>query len=109
MAVAHVAWGASEQRLAELVERVAHEAGTDPARALLISDSAAVHVAAARGCRLEHVPPRDDWERRFPGASYETFLQRRGASIADSYAIERLNFDAGAPESLRRGLAGDPS
>jgi hypothetical protein len=106
VAVACVAWGASEDRLARLLERLTGP-DPEPAHLLVVSDCDAVELAAARGCRFEHLPPRAEWERRFPDADYDAFLARRGESIRESYAIARVELEGDAPEALRRTLAGD--
>jgi hypothetical protein len=103
VAVACVAVGASEDGLARLLDRLV--AGPDePARVLVISDCDAVELAAARGCRFEHLPPREEWERRFPEADYDGFLARRAKSIRESYAIDRVVLEGDAPESLHGAL-----
>ncbi len=105
VAVACVALGASEEGLAELLDRLV--AGPDePARVLVISDCDAVELAAARGCRFEHLPPREEWEGRFPEADYDGFLARRAGSIRESYAIASVELEGEAPQPLRRALAG---
>ncbi|HEV2075803.1 MAG TPA: hypothetical protein VGR10_06160, partial [Thermoleophilaceae bacterium] len=90
VAVAQVAWGLDEQELAALVSRLAAAAGGEPRDVLVISDSDAVHVAAAAGCRFEHLPPRADWERRIARGDYEAFARRRVASILAGYRVGRL-------------------
>ena len=107
VAIACVAWGASEDRLARLLERLVAEPEREPAQLLVVSDCDAVELAAARGCRFEHLPPRAEWERRFHDADYDAFLARRGDSIRESFAIARVELEGEAPEPLRRALAGD--
>jgi hypothetical protein len=104
VALAHVAWGASENELGPLIDGLVADSGAATSAILVVSDCDAVHVAAARGCRLEHVPRRDDWQRAFPAESYERFLSSRGRGIGAAYRIERLKADAQVPEMLRRGL-----
>jgi hypothetical protein len=106
VALACIAWEASEDRLDRLMERLVAGLDGDPGRVLVVSDCDAVELAAARGCRFEHLPPRAEWERRFPGADYDAFLRRRAASIRDSYAIARVELEGEAPTPLRGTLAG---
>ena len=84
---------------------MADGAEVDPARLLVITDCAAVHVAAARGVRLEHVPPLEEWRRRFPNGDYDAFLERRMRSILASYRIASLDAPSGAPASIVRAAA----
>ena len=107
VALACIAWEASEDRLDRLMERLVGELdGDDAARLLVVSDCDAVELAAARGCRFEHLPPRVEWERRFPGADYDAFLTRRGESIRESYVIVRVELEGEVPAPLRGTLAG---
>ena len=105
IASAHVAFGATEAGLAELVERLAGGPETDPSRLLVITDCDAVHVAAARGVRLEHLPALAGWRRRFPDGDYGAFLERRLRSILASYRIAELNAPPGAPASIARAAS----
>ncbi|MGI8805545.1 MAG: hypothetical protein ACR2IN_07650 [Thermoleophilaceae bacterium] len=102
IASAHVAWGASEGELAALVKRLMDGPENDPARLLVITDCDAVHVAAARGVRLEHVPPSEEWRRRSPDGDYDAFLERRLRSILASYRIASLDLSPGTPVSIAR-------
>lgn len=104
--VAQVAWGASESELEQIVARLVEGSGAPPSHLLVVSDCDAVHAAAARGCRLEHVPAAGDWERRFPSVDYDAFLASRGHAIRAAYRIRRLDAGTGTPEALRLGLAG---
>lgn len=106
VAVACVAWGASEGQVDRLLKRLVADLGGEPDRLLVISDCDAVQLAAARGCRFEYLPPRDEWERRFPGAEYDAFLTRRAESIQSSYRIDRVELEGEAPAPLRRMLTG---
>lgn len=90
VALAQVACDLDEQELAGLISRLAAAAGGEPRDVLVISDSDAVHVAAAAGCRFEHLPPRADWERHIPRGDYEAFVRRRVASILAGYRVGRL-------------------
>lgn len=103
VALAQLAWGASEKELEALIDRLLG-AGASPTAVLVVSDCDAVHLAAARGCRLEYVPKSDDWLRAFPAGSYETFLFARGRAIGEAYRIERLEAPRHAPEALLKGL-----
>ena len=105
IASAHAAFGATEAGLAELVERLAGGPETDPARLLVITDCDAVHVAAARGVRLEHLPPLAEWRRRLPEGDYEAFVERRLRSILASYRIASLRVPDGVPKGLLRAAS----
>jgi len=105
IALAQLAWGASESELATLVERLADGAEGDPGHLLVISDCDAVHVAAGRGVRLEHVPPREEWRRRFPAGDYDAFVERRLRSILASYRIASLVAPDGVPERVLRAVS----
>lgn len=102
--VARVAWGVGEQELGAVVDGLLADAVGPPSEVLVVSDCDAVHVAAARGCRLEHVPPRAGWARAFPGADYDAFLSGRGQAIARAYRIGRLEDGGRCPDALLRGL-----
>lgn len=97
---ARVAWGASEEELAAVVDELA-AAARDPGALLVITDCDAVHVAAARGVRLEHMPRREAWRQRFPDRDYDRFVARRMRSIAASHEIASLELGDGAPDALR--------
>lgn len=88
--VAVVALGVGEPQLAELLDRLPGEHGVEPGRVLVVTDSDAVHVAATRGSRLEHVPSSGDWRRLFPDGDYDAFLERRIESITASFRVGRL-------------------
>lgn len=105
IASAHVAWGATEADLAALVERLANGPEADPARLLVITDCDAVHVAAARGVRLEHVPPAAEWRRRFPDGDHGAFVERRVRSILASYRISAIVAPDGVPEAVLRAAS----
>lgn len=107
MAVACVALGASEPELDRLIASLVADLDNGPTQLLVISDCDAVGFAAARGCRFEYLPPREEWEQRFPDADYDAFLARRGESIGESYAIARVELEGDAPEPLRRALVRD--
>lgn len=102
-----MAWGASEGDLPAIVDELARDA-PEPAALLVISDCDAVHVAAARGVRLEHLPSRGAWSRVSSDRDYDAFLERRMRSILASYRIEALDVDGDAPEPLRRVAAAAP-
>lgn len=110
IASAHVAWGATEADLAAFIERLTDGPDVDPTRLLVVTDCDAVHLAAARGVRLEHLPPPADWRRRFPDGDYDGFLERRLRSILASYRVASLEAAAGTPASIARvaGEAGIP-
>jgi len=105
IALAHLAWGASERELAALVERLTDGAAGDPGNLLVISDCDAVHVAAARGVRLEYVPPREEWRRRFQAGDYDAFVERRLRSIFASYRIASLVAPDGVSEGVLRAVS----
>ena len=105
IAVAQIAWGASEDELGALVERLADGAAGDPGKLLVISDCDAVHVAAARGVRLEHVPPLEAWRRRVPSGGYDAFVERRLRSILASYRIASLVASEDAPDGVLRAAS----
>ncbi len=105
IALAQIAWGASEDELAALVERMADGAAGDSGELLVISDCDAVHVAAARGVRLEHVPPLESWRRRVPNGDYDAFVERRLRSILASYRIASLVAPDGALDGVLRAAS----
>jgi hypothetical protein len=100
--LAVIAWGVDGFEVERLVERLAGE--QPPERLLLISDSDAVHVAAARGCRFEHVPPRADWEARGAGDGYGELASRRVLAILDDYRPERVAVVGDPPPPLAEAL-----
>ena len=106
VALAHVAWNRSEEELVALMERLVADSDAPPSHVLVISDCDAVHVAAARGCRVEYIPARSEWERAFPGGDYPAFLSARGMAIAAAYRIGRLETPDETPEPLSGGLRG---
>ena len=105
VAIATVAWGASEDELGALVARLVREAGGEPARLLVVTDCDAVHVSAAAGVRHEFVPPRTDWERyRGAESDYDAFVERRLRSILDGYRIAEVRAAGAPPDGVRRAL-----
>ncbi len=107
MALARVAWGASAEELGALVEDLVERTSAPPWHVLVVSDSDAVHVAAARGCRMEHVPGRAAWSGAFPEGDYEAFLAARGRAIRSAYRIGRLEAPDEAPPALVEALGAD--
>lgn len=107
VAVARVAWHVSDEELDELVEALIQGTGTRPSSVLVISDSDAVHVAAAHGCRMEHVPARAAWSRAFPEGDYDGFLAARGRAIRNAYRIARLESPGEAPAALVEALGAE--
>ena len=73
----------------------------------MVSDSDAVHVAAAGGCRMEHVPAREAWSSAFPEGDYDAFLSARGRAIRDAYRIGRLEAPDAAPVVLVEALGAE--
>jgi hypothetical protein len=110
VALARVIWGVSkEEELAPLVERLVAESGAAASDVLVVSDCDAVHVAAARGCRLEYVPEREGWLRALPDGDYERFLEARGRGIRAAYRIGHVELPDGIPAALSRGLGEEPA
>lgn len=87
---ARLAIGMEEAELAAAADALLAEHGGEPSRLLLITDCDAVHVAAARGVRLEYVPGPEALERLDPAADRDAFLEGRIDSIRASYRIARL-------------------
>jgi hypothetical protein len=104
VALARLAWGASPEELGAIVEDLVERTSAPPWHVLVVSDSDAVHVAAARGCRMEHVPGRAVWSRAFPEGDYDGFLAARGRAIRSVYRIGRLEAPGDAPPALVEAL-----
>jgi hypothetical protein len=104
VAVAHMAWEVADDELGALVEALIERTGAAPGNVLVVSNSDAVHVAAARGCRMEHVPARAAWSSAFPEGDYDGFLAARGRAIRSAYRIGRLEAPEEAPAVLVEAL-----
>lgn len=100
--LAAVAWAVDGYELGRLIEGLS-EAGARSQRLLVISDSDAVGVAAAAGCRFEHVPARSDWETRMSGHYDELAVRRVHAILAD-YRVRDVVVVGDVPPALRAGL-----
>ncbi len=107
VAVAHIAWNVSDDALGALVEALIERTGAPPGNVLVVSNSDAVHVAAARECRMEHVPARAAWSSAFPEGDYDRFLAARGRAIRSAYRIDRLEAPDDAPAVLVEALGAE--
>ena len=99
------ALGLSESDLDRALELLTTGSGREPATLLAVVDSDSFDLLRQRGCRFEFVPPREDWDRHFPGESYEHFLQARLAELQRAYAPARTLLLGELTEPVVRALA----
>jgi hypothetical protein len=107
VALARVAWGVPAEKLGALVEDLLERTSAPRSQVMVVSDSDAVHVAAARGCRMEHVPGGAVWSSAFPEGDYDGFLAARGRAIRSAYRIGRLEVAGDAPPALVEALGAE--
>ena len=100
------ALGFSEAELERTVEALAHR--PPPARSgmLVLVDADIFASLRQSELRFEFVPPEADWDRHFPGESYERFLGGRIAEMVDAYAPGRTLVLGGFSEVVLGALAG---
>lgn len=98
--VCAVAWGVDDFELERLIERLSERAASAD-RLLVVSDSDAVHVAAAAGCRFEHVPPGAGLltEER-----HDQRVARRVLAVLADYRLDRVVVVGELPPALRSSL-----